>query len=294
MSGSLDFIICGASHAMRGFRPDVLDETLDVNSYNLSCSRMTMQGRYEMLNLELNRNPVKTVVLELSYDSLTRNRDDEGPEGDIYLLGKLDGFGPRMQYFFKAVRPDEYGRMYYNYIDNGMNCLKKVIRGTWTNKNEKLVKGYAAYKRENIELNKNLKNIYNTRAFDEIIYDENMEYLQKIIDLCKEKDIRLVLATTPLAQLTVCRYSNLDLFRGWYADIAEENGLEFYDFNLLTGKEELLPDDTAFSDRYHLGNDGAQTFSEVFADILQKKDNGEDVESLFYKNYQEVDEHMGF
>ena len=77
----------GASYAMRGFRPDILDQELGVNSYNLSCSRQTMQGRHELLNLELNRNPAKTVVLELSYDSMTRNRDEEGPEGDMYMLG---------------------------------------------------------------------------------------------------------------------------------------------------------------------------------------------------------------
>lgn len=143
LSGTLDFFVCGASHAMRGFRPDILDQELGVNSYNLSCSRQTMQGRYELLNLELNRNPAKTVVLELSYDSMTRNRDEEGPEGDMYMLGKLGGFMPRIKYFFSAIRPKEYGRMYYNYIDNGVNCIKKIIHGTWTNQNTKLEKGYA-------------------------------------------------------------------------------------------------------------------------------------------------------
>lgn len=294
LSGNLDYIVCGASHAMRGFKPDVIDEKLGVNSYNLSCSRMTMQGRYELLKLELERNPVKTLVMELSYDSLTRDRDEEGPEGDIYLLGKLDSFGSRMKYFFSAVRLKDYGRMYYNYIDNGINCLKKVIRGTWTDKNEKLSKGYAAYKRENTDLNERLDKIYRTHTFSEKICDENMEYFQKIIDLCNENDIELVMVTTPLSKVTVCRYGNLDVFREYYQDIAAENGLVYYDFNLLKCKEEKLPDSSAFFDKFHLGNEGAQTFTELFTEVMQMKDMGQDTDPLFYESYEELDAHMDF
>ena len=292
LSGTLDFFVCGASHAMRGFRPDILDEELGVNSYNLSCSRLTMQGRYELLNLELNRNPAKTVILELSYDSMTRNRDEEGPEGDIYMLGKLGGFMPRVSYFFSAVRPKEYGRMYYNYIDNGVNCIKKIIHGTWTNKNTKLEKGYAAYKRDDDELNQDLKKIYHTRSFEETIYEPNVDYLNKIIALCKEKNVQLILVTTPLSKVTVCRYNNLDTFRQWYENVAEENGLQYYDFNLIKTKEEKLPDSSAFSEKFHLGNKGAGIFTEMFTDVLNKKAAGEDISDMFYNSYSELEEHM--
>ena len=292
LSGTLDFFVCGASHAMRGFRPDILDQELDVNSYNLSCSRQTMQGRYELLNLELNRNPAKTVVLELSYDSMTRNRDEEGPEGDMYMLGKLGGFMPRIKYFFSAIRPKEYGRMYYNYIDNGVNCIKKIIHGTWTDKNTKLEKGYAAYKRDDDELNQDLKKIYHTRSFEETVYEPNVEYLNKIIALCKEKNVQLILVTTPLSKVTVCRYDNLDTFREWYENIANENGLQYYDFNLIMDKEEKLPDSSAFSDKFHLGNKGAGTFTKMFTDVLNKEAAGEDTSALFYDSYSELESHM--
>ena len=292
LSGTLDFFVCGASHAMRGFRPDILDQELGVNSYNLSCSRQTMQGRYELLNLELNRNPAKTVVLELSYDSMTRNRDEEEPEGDMYMLGKLGGFMPRIKYFFSAIRPKEYGRMYYNYIDNGVNCIKKIIHGTWTNKNTKLEKGYAAYKRDDDELNQDLKKIYHTRSFEETVYEPNVEYLNKIIALCKEKNVQLILVTTPLSKVTVCRYDNLDTFREWYENIANENGLQYYDFNLIMDKEEKLPDSSAFSDKFHLGNKGAGTFTKMFTDVLNKEAAGEDTSALFYDSYSELESHM--
>jgi hypothetical protein len=253
-----------------------------------------MRGRYELLELELNRNPVDTLILELSYDSLTRNRDTEGPEGDIYLLAKLDGFIPRMKYFFSEVRLSEYSRMYYEYIDNGVKCLKKLLTGNFKTSNEKLYKGYAAYKRENIKLSSSLKKIYNTNVFDETIYEPNIEYLDKIIALCKEKGIRLMMVTTPLSKVTVCRYSNLDVFREKYVEIAKENNLEYYDFNLLVDKDELFPDETAFSDRFHLSNDGAEIFTRYFTDFIQKVDAGENVDDLFYSSYAEVDQNEDY
>ena len=264
LSGTLDFFVCGASHAMRGFRPDILDQELGVNSYNLSCSR----------------------------HSMTRNRDEEGPEGDMYMLGKLGGFMPRIKYFFSAIRPKEYGRMYYNYIDNGVNCIKKIIHGTWTNKNTKLEKGYAAYKRDDDELNQDLKKIYHTRSFEETVYEPNVEYLNKIIALCKEKNVQLILVTTPLSKVTVCRYDNLDTFKEWYENVANENGLQYYDFNLIRDKEEKLPDSSAFSDKFHLGNKGAGTFTKMFTDVLNKEAAGEDTSALFYGSYSELESHM--
>ena len=232
------------------------------------------------------------MVLELSYDSMTRNRDEEGPEGDMYMLGKLGGFMPRIKYFFSAIRPKEYGRMYYNYIDNGVNCIKKIIHGTWTNKNTKLEKGYAAYKRDDDELNQDLKKIYHTRSFEETVYEPNVEYLNKIIALCKEKNVQLILVTTPLSKVTVCRYDNLDTFKEWYENVANENGLQYYDFNLIRDKEEKLPDSSAFSDKFHLGNKGAGTFTKMFTDVLNKEAAGEDTSALFYGSYSELESHM--
>ena len=83
LRGSLNLLISGSSHAFRAFIPEQLDRTLGTESYNLACSMQTMEGRYRLLRKELERNPVQTVVIELSYNALTRSRAAEGPEGDL-------------------------------------------------------------------------------------------------------------------------------------------------------------------------------------------------------------------
>ena len=74
LAGTLDTLILGSSHGLRAFVPEIMDKKLGVNSYNLAGSLMTMQGKYEMLRTEADRNPVKTVILEMAASSLTRNR----------------------------------------------------------------------------------------------------------------------------------------------------------------------------------------------------------------------------
>ena len=95
-----------------------------------------------------------------------------------------------------------------------------------------------------------------------------------------------------MSKVTVCRYSNLDTFRNWYVEIAEKNGLEFYDFNLIKTKEEKLPDSSAFSDKFHLGNNGAGIFTEMFTGILTKEKAGKDISELFYNSYGDLESHM--
>ena len=155
---------------------------------------------------------------------------------------------------------------------------------------EKNKKVWYAY--DDDELNQDLKKIYHTRSFEETVYEPNVEYLNKIIALCKEKNVQLILVTTPLSKVTVCRYDNLDTFKEWYENVANENGLQYYDFNLIRDKEEKLPDSSAFSDKFHLGNKGAGTFTKMFTDVLNKEAAGEDTSALFYGSYSELESHM--
>ena len=86
MAGSLDVLVVGASQAVRAFDPAVLDEELKVNSYNLAVPSMSMDSRYFILEKEIQRNDVSTVVIEIAYDTLKRDRKEEGPEGILRTL----------------------------------------------------------------------------------------------------------------------------------------------------------------------------------------------------------------
>ncbi len=295
VSGTIDYIICGSSHAMRALEPSVIDEELGVNSYNLSIANVTMQGRYEMLQLELERNPVDTVVLCVSYNTLTKTREKKGFEGDFYVLAKLN-LWQRIPYFFESIEPSEYISIYYEFLMKGFNCMNWAVHGMWTDKNTKVDRGYMAYdylhseEDEEEKLTTDYASIYNTKSFTEEIYEPNVTYLRKILELCEEKGVQVILASIPLSETYLCTYDNYDVFRSWYEQIAEAYGLDYYDFNLYKENTEMFSDMEDFHDVQHLNNPGADRFSHIYTEVMNKAEDGENVDDLFYDSYEELKE----
>ena len=63
---------------------------------------MSMYGRYVLLKKEIERNQIKTVYFEISYNALTLDKKTLGFEGDIYELGRFDNIIERVNFFKNA------------------------------------------------------------------------------------------------------------------------------------------------------------------------------------------------
>lgn len=291
MAGTLDFLICGSSQSYRGIVPQVLDEKLGCNSYNLSTSRMTMAGRYELLKKELNRNPVKTVIIDLSYNTLTRDRAEEGPEGDLYQLGRYPNLFERMGYFFRHFQLNEYARTYYDTMNRGIKSWDHLLRGEGLrgSSGKYQNKGWQAGECNPIPpLERGEKH---TKQLPTEALPENLSYLNKILRLCKEKNIQVILVTLPIPERITLQY-NTDGFDSIYSNyktISQTWGIPFYDFNLLQGKTKRFADETAFYDEYHMSLEGGWSFTDFLADVLLRAQAGEDVSGLFYDSYAQAE-----
>lgn len=293
LSGTVDTVYCGASFALRAFRPDTIDEDWGTSSYNLSSSRLTMKGRYLILAQELARNPVKTVVLEVSCDSLTRDRADEGPEGDLILLAKLDA-GKRPGFALQSFALPELPLLYYDLVSKGIDDGFQLLQGRLRTGNWSSIRGYEPYHEPDQEFAADYAFYYHSNALPTEAKAENLEYLDKILELCRTHGAELVLVTTPQSKSFNCIISNLDEFDAWYRDYAQRNGLRYYNFNLHQEKDALLPDADCFYDRYHLNNEGAVRFSRLFARTMADAAAGEDVDALFFGSYAEMETALGY
>ena len=97
--------------------------------------------------------------------------------------------------------------------------------------------------------------------------DKNMEYLYKIIELCKKKNVRLMLVKAPSNSTEEeKRYYNTA------REIAEENGVEFTDYNMLYS-EIGLDMKTDFFDERHLNIYGAEKFTKYFVETTDYFEN---------------------
>lgn len=293
-AGSLDTLICGASQGYEGIMPSVLDEELEISSYNISCSMMTMNGRYHLLKKELSRNPVDTVIMEVSYSTITRNRKEEGPEGDIYQLGRLESFSERISFFFSSFYLTEYDEVLLDLVDRGKRTCYMMKNGEIEAPVQWETRGFVPNETpQDMTLTvEELDRIYHTSSVKETPDPENVEIFRQMMELMQQQGIRVILVATPVSEEFLLTQSNIQNIMDWYRQQADSYGCEFYDFNLQKDYTSLYPAETAFLDTTHLVESGAETFSRQLARVIRMAEAGEDVSGLFYDSYAEAEEHM--
>ncbi len=94
--------------------------------------------------------------------------------------------------------------------------------------------------------------------------EKPLEYLIKIIELCKKENIKLLLFASP----TVL-YPTLKGYYQTVRDIAEEYGVDYVDFNYLYDAIGL-DFEKDFADENHLNQYGCPKFSKYFCDYLKE------------------------
>lgn len=284
LSGKLDTLVIGSSHALRSIKPTVLNEKLNTKAYNLSSPLMSMYGRYVMLEKEINRNPIKTVYFEISYNALTLDRKTLGLEGDLYVLGRFDNAFERINFFKNAFTTDEYKKVLSDVIVRSRNSF-------FTHNTIKQYEtfGYLPMPSNNQLLSDETKEkIKNTKLLDTKIKEESLNYFDKIIKLCKRNNIRVILVVTPVTEKMILEYNNLDDIFSQYIDLAKEYNCEYYDFNLDKNRVKLYSEETSFYDNTHMSDSGAEVFSNRLTEIIKKVDEKKDITNEFYNSYSEV------
>lgn len=294
VSGKVTYLVCGASYTLFGIHPDVVDAKAGVNCYNLAGTLLTLRGRYVLLEQELARNPrVHTVVLEVSPDTLLRDRAQEGPKGDLPMLGRLDTAEARWRYFREAFTVDEWPEVYYDMVSKGMEAALRLVTGDYTTENQILSAGYYENDKPSKPIPTDYSRLYHIQSLPEEICPENVEWLEKIVALCRENNRSVYLVTTPQSQYYNCVNSNLDFFQDWFTEFAAAHELQYFNFNLFKGKLEQLPDESCFYDETHLNAQGGEIFTEMMVRVIRRFRHGKNVDKEFYRSYWELDHAEG-
>lgn len=298
LAGTIDYVEVGASRCERGFIPSVIDEAFGVNSYNLGYRSMTTQGRLDLLKLELERNPIKTVVLEVSMLTMTSNPNRSPDEGDFYMIPRLGSFSDSVSYMAKTIRPWFLPWAYCNFLKNGIDSARFLVSGEYRLRNKNQLKGYVPHQDDSVKFRKRsmktLKRIYHSIDLPDNIEPLNDRNLREIITICKDNDIELIMLTMPVTQWLVCKNDNINTSYLYYTALAEEYDIPFFDYNLLKNYDEYFTDDVSFTDSHHLSDDGAVTFCDLFIDTVRRIHAGEDISSDFYADYDELYENMEY
>ncbi len=265
---TVDVIFLGSSHAFAAFNPQELYNEYGLTSYNLGSGQQNMLVSYYWLEEALKYQSPQAVVLDcmvaFPYETeevLNSSEENIRKAIDpmkfsstkwnaIQDICSYDSEQTITSYLFPLLRYHER----WKELDEDDFSYSELVQS-----NE--LKGYSALK-----VNTNPERfapVYTDETIGEVPFDPIQEkYLEKIVSLCKENGIQLVLTRTPYYTATTKEYNRLVSF-------AQENGLIVVDYNLR--QTQLLIDYDNVSDQYdleHANLQGATKITDYMGEIL--------------------------
>lgn len=292
LAGSIDYIFCGASHALAAFIPSIIDQELGINSYNLSSSSSYFHGREALIEKEIQRNHLNTVVIEISTDGLARDNNDDNSTGEPYIICKLDTFSEKMHYAFSHLSflNNDFENVISILLRYGLKSWKAWLNGEFGKVQKN--KGFIPNPISDISIPEDeIIRRYNQNTDDSYSFkDTNIESLIKIIDRCHENNVRVMVVVTPISDARIWKNKNINDFYQKLTALCSNNDCPVYDFNLAKERFSVFSDSHSFSNETHLSSDGAAAFSQAFSRFLNALNTGADTSALFYQSYDEMKE----
>lgn len=288
MAGKLDLLICGSSEALRGISPEILDQSLGCTSYNLSSPLMPLKTRYFFLKKEIERNPVDTVVLDLSINTLSLDWSKRNIEGQCYAVGRLPNPIDRLKYIITNIPYDQTMEFIYDSMNRGLTSFSALETGRVSRGSNPCYtsKGFRPLSAKPIAAT--TPDQYNKSNISTAIVQENLEYLEKILELCTKKDIDVIIISTPHTESSLLRYRSLDDINDTFTAISDKWDFPYYNFNLYRGRHAIFQDDTDYYDDSHLSTSGAEEMSVLLSETITAHKNGIDISDHFYISFQEM------
>lgn len=223
---SFDVLFLGSSHLFCDVNPLILFEQYGITSYELSTSVQRIENSYFFLNEFLKKQNPKIVFLEC-YGMRFKEGYDQIRTHLVYDY---------VPFSINKVRGIQEALVLNETKDEGIiNYLLPIINyhTRWKSLNEEdftlitndkthAYKGYTPhYNISTVTVDENKYNDVDVTALPE----RNITYLNRIIKLCKEKNISLVLFKTPSPNAWNQGYSNC------LKEIAETNNIVFLDLH---------------------------------------------------------------
>lgn len=294
---SVDMIFIGASRVYRSFKPSIFEEKLDYVDCAINCgtSNQTVDGTYYYLKDLLRNYSPKYVVVGIAYDQFLETKN-VNIQKRLIVYDRIKSPLIKAEFAKEAFEPSEYPYLLksFRYKDNvgdikaqlEQKLSEEYRKGIDTNTEEQYsdkgwvhtVRGFKKGSITTHDVNQWAEDNINRSAFD---------YLDKIISMCKEKDIEVFLVSAPTTMSTIYCVEDYEEVNTCFAQYAKENDVYYDNFNLLKNRTELPPDSYMY-DWNHVNTKGAKVVSSYYSDVINKRLNGEDVSDYFYDSVAQM------
>ncbi|MGN1319158.1 MAG: hypothetical protein ACI4VF_09095 [Lachnospirales bacterium] len=281
---TIDMVYLGSSHSYCTFDPEIVDKILGTKGYQLGMPLQHYDSTYYTLKEVLNYQKPKTVILEVYWDMLDdefeltqagylfqvmRNKDLEND-----YIKNVFPLSEKVKYRINIFR---YQSDYFAYrnaklkekLENNFNLyIPEKEKQKGVEKYRSLGYTYCNYNMLEDEFDKT-NQFKNLDGLNFKPAKEQVSYINKIAEICRENDIELIFVTAPIANVSMDYIKNYDVIHNFVQKLADSNSVKYLDFNLVNKEEELLTNDN-FRDDAHLNHSGVEIVDDYFANWLKK------------------------
>ena len=227
---SIDILAVGSSQLIKGFSGLELYKDYGYSAYGIGTEQQSLMNSYAFIKESLKYQNEKVVLFEtkMTFEETPEPQNRKGIDNMKLSMNKIELIWNdsrqrgSFENFFSLLFPVTRFHSRWNEIIHGEDYVK--------------VQNYPNYMGYSLtgEISGDLtfENLDETVTERAAYYKNNEKNLQKIIDLCKKKNIKLIFYKNPDKDWDMERYNTIK-------DIAEKNDIPYIDFNLKKYCDEI-------------------------------------------------------
>ena len=248
-----DVILLGTSRCNLHYVPSIISDSIGMSVYNGGINASdNIYSHYILLNLILSHHTPKIIGVEVSNSDIVKQPD---PFASVSFFAPYFGENSSNDSIFRYANLFWPYKLFHLYRFNAK--ATSSIAGLFSVPEKVEDDGYIALPKPARPIK--TPPLKDTSPID--IDNLKMDYLQRFINICKEKDIKLVFMISPC--YSVVDNHNYDAIK----DVALRNGIQVLDYHTIG----LFHDHPSyFSDIVHLWDMGARIYSSIFAHNLKQ------------------------
>ena len=277
-TGKHDDIYLGTSHGKMNIDPDTVEAYTGRTGHNLCVGGEYAADAYYLTKLMIENGKPKRIVYEVDPGYFVTEKE----VGNNYLLfyHEFPVSKAKAEYFADALLTCDFRTIvfpWYEYLFKyDIDKIPETIYQKWNhNYDISYLKGSRQEYHESGFIERyplELKDIEKSdiKLFEETeVRQDNMEYLERLIELCRENDIQFIAVTTPIPAVSLAEYNDnyqeaWDYFSEFFAeqDVLYLNyNREYYDD--FSHELSLYTDSDG-----HMNGDAAREYSKVLGETL--------------------------
>lgn len=296
----IDTLFLGSSHCFRAYDPQLFTELTGKTAYNLGSSAQNYDTSYYLLREAAKAHDIKTVYLDMHYKFLFVGKE----ERDLVQANIISDYMRPSFNKLEFLTTTADGRQLTNRLLPFRREWQKLadvsfLREVFEKKQTKAYQNYEpvvlekeyyagkgfVYSEEELDAEaitwwENFTSVAEDMESDETY---TLSYIEKIVEFCRQQEIRLIFVTAPSYGRYLEEVGPYDLAYNYIKKMAESYGVPYLDFNLCR-KDYLDLEEDSFLDVDHLNGKGAKELTGLLAEL----DSGQvEIDEYFNPCYDE-------